>query len=37
MWKGVDGVYLPQDRNEWWDLMNTVINLRETKRGEFYD
>jgi hypothetical protein len=26
-WEGVDCTQLSQDRNQWWALMNTVINL----------
>jgi hypothetical protein len=27
-WKSVDWIHLAQDRNQWWDLVNTVMNLR---------
>jgi hypothetical protein len=26
-WCGVDWIDLPQDRDQWWVLVNTVINL----------
>jgi len=26
-WEGVDWMNLSQDRDKWWDLMNTVMNL----------
>jgi hypothetical protein len=26
-WEGVDWMDLPQDRDQWWDLVNTVMNL----------
>jgi hypothetical protein len=28
VWKGVDWIHLVQDRNQWWALMNTVMNLQ---------
>jgi len=28
VWKCVDWVNLVQDRDHWWDLMNTVMNFR---------
>jgi hypothetical protein len=28
-WEGVDWVHLAQIRNQWWDLVNTVINLHK--------
>jgi len=27
-WKVVDWIHLSQDRNQWWVLVNKVINLR---------
>jgi hypothetical protein len=27
-WEGVDWKYLAQDRDQWWALMNMVMNLR---------
>jgi hypothetical protein len=27
-WEVVDWMHLAQDRDEWWALMNTVMNLR---------
>jgi hypothetical protein len=29
-WEGVDSIHLAQDRDQWQDLMNTVMNLRLT-------
>jgi hypothetical protein len=26
-YSGVDWIHLAQDRDPWWDLMNTVMNL----------
>jgi len=26
-WKGVDWLYLSQDRDQWWALLNTFMNL----------
>jgi hypothetical protein len=26
--EGVDWIYLAQDRDQWWDLVNIVMNLR---------
>jgi hypothetical protein len=26
-WEGVDCVHLAQDRDQWWDLVDTVMNL----------
>jgi hypothetical protein len=26
-WKVVDWVLLAQERNQWWDLVNTVMNF----------
>jgi hypothetical protein len=28
MWKAVDWMHLVQDRDQWWALVNTVMNLR---------
>jgi hypothetical protein len=27
-WDGMDWIYLAQGRDQWWALMNTVMNLR---------
>jgi hypothetical protein len=27
-WKGVDRMYLPQDTDQWRDIVSTVMNLR---------
>jgi hypothetical protein len=27
-WEGVDWMHLAQERNSWWAVVNTVINLR---------
>jgi hypothetical protein len=27
-WEGVNWIHLSQDSNQWWDLVNTVMNLR---------
>jgi hypothetical protein len=27
-WEGVDWLYLAQDRDKWWALVNTVLNFR---------
>jgi len=27
-WEGVDWMHLPQDRDQWWDLVNVVMNLQ---------
>jgi len=27
-WEGVDWIHLAQDRDQWRDLVNTVMNLR---------
>jgi hypothetical protein len=27
-WKGVDWIHLAQDRDRWWAIVNTVMNLR---------
>jgi hypothetical protein len=27
-WHGMDWIYLAQDRDQWWTLVNMVINLR---------
>jgi hypothetical protein len=32
-WKGVEWINLVQNRDQWWDLVDTVINLH----GEFLD
>jgi hypothetical protein len=26
-WEGVDWIPVAQDRDHWWDLVNTVMNL----------
>jgi hypothetical protein len=30
VWEVVDMIHLAQDRDQWWDLMNTVMTLRVT-------
>jgi hypothetical protein len=27
-WEGVDRIHLAQDRDHWWAVVNTVMNLR---------
>jgi hypothetical protein len=27
-WEGVDWIHLVQDRDQWWAVVNTVMNLR---------
>jgi hypothetical protein len=27
-WVGVYWIHMAQDRDQWWDLVNTVMNLR---------
>jgi hypothetical protein len=27
-WEGVDWIHLVKDRDQWWTLVNTVMNLR---------
>jgi hypothetical protein len=27
-WEGVDWIHLAKDRDQWWALVNTVMNLR---------
>jgi hypothetical protein len=27
-WEGVDWIHVAQDRDQWWTVVNTVINLR---------
>jgi hypothetical protein len=29
-WEVVEGIHLAQDRDQWWVLVNTVMNLRVT-------
>jgi hypothetical protein len=29
-WAGMDWIYLAQDRDQWWALLNAVMNLRVT-------
>jgi hypothetical protein len=38
-WKDVDWIHLAQDRDQWRDLVNTVMNLRVPykKAGYFFD
>jgi hypothetical protein len=36
-WEGVDRVHLAQDRDQWWVLVNMVMNLGFHKGGEFHD
>jgi hypothetical protein len=33
-WEGVDCMHLTQDRDQWWVLVNTVMNLRVPLRTE---
>jgi len=33
-WKGVDWMRLAQDRDQWWALIHTVMNIKGTKRRE---
>jgi hypothetical protein len=33
-WEGVDWIYLAQDRNQWRNPFNTIMNLRFQKRGQ---
>jgi hypothetical protein len=28
LYDGVDWIHLPQDRNQWWALLNMVVNLQ---------
>jgi hypothetical protein len=28
VWGGMDWIYLAQDKDQWWSLVNTVKNLR---------
>jgi predicted small integral membrane protein len=36
-WCVVDWINLAQDRNQWWALVNTVINLRDSLHfGNFF-
>jgi hypothetical protein len=35
-WQGVDWMHLAQDRDQWWDFVNTLMNLRVPhKAGNF--
>jgi hypothetical protein len=37
-WEVVDWMYVAQDRDNWWDLLNTAMNLRVSiKGGGFLD
>jgi hypothetical protein len=27
VWEGVDWIHMAQDRDQWWALVNTVMNL----------
>jgi hypothetical protein len=27
-WEGVDWIHVAQDREQWWALVNTVVNLQ---------
>jgi hypothetical protein len=27
-WEGVDWIHLAQDRDKWWAVVNTVMNVR---------
>jgi len=29
-WEGVDWIHVAQYRDQWWDVVNTVMNLRIT-------
>jgi hypothetical protein len=36
-WEGVDWMHLAQDRDQWWALVNMVMNLRvPQKAGEYH-
>jgi hypothetical protein len=35
-WEGVDLIYLPQDRNQWWTAVVTVTNPVSIKCREFH-
>jgi hypothetical protein len=28
VWEGMDWIYLAQDRDQWWALLNMVMNLQ---------
>jgi hypothetical protein len=35
---GVDLIHLAEDKDKWWTVVNTAMNIRgSTKRGEFPD
>jgi hypothetical protein len=40
-WEAVDLIHLTQDKDQWWALVNTVMNLRVSYKagggGEFLD
>jgi hypothetical protein len=37
-WGGVHWIHLAQDRDQWWAVLKTVINLRVTHNaGIFFD
>jgi hypothetical protein len=35
VWGGMDWINLAQDRDQWWDLVNGVMNLRIPLTGGF--
>jgi hypothetical protein len=36
-WKGVVWMHLAQDRDQWWALVNTIINLQVLLKGGFLE
>jgi hypothetical protein len=32
-WEGVDWMHLAQDKDQWWVLLNTVINLQVPQKA----
>jgi len=33
-WEGVDSIHLVQDRDQWWALVNLVMNLQVPQKVE---